>query len=63
MAEAVVKLLSLDPVLLLLAGIRLADRLLELRRHEVDGQRVEEERLLASVEGRGLTFAALGSRT
>ena len=57
------KLLGLDSVLLLLDGIRLRDRLLELRRHQVDGQRVEEERLLASVEGRGFAFAAFGPGT
>ena len=63
MPDAVVKLLGLDSVLLLLDGIRLRDRLLELRWHQVDGQRVEEERLLASVEGRGFAFAAFGPGT
>ena len=63
MPDAVVELLGLDSVLLLLDGIRLRDRLLELRRHQVDGQRVEEERLLASVEGRGFAFAAFGPGT
>jgi hypothetical protein len=58
-SQPVVDLLRLDP---LLVRERLGDRFLELRRHQVDGQRVEEEGL-AVVECRRLAFAALRART
>ena len=61
MPQSIVKLLSLDSMLV--HRERLRDRFLEFRRHQVDGQRVEEERLLASVEGRGFAFAAFGPGT